>query len=128
MSERQRFLRFATVGVVVAVYYLMAFWGLLKVFGSPWIANFWAFGSAVMIQYIGQTVWTFGKLMAVPAQIGKFLCMIGVGLIVSSAVTGVLGPQIGLSNFTSALVVVVLLPIINFVVLRFWVYREQNST
>ncbi len=128
MSERQRFLRFATVGVIVAGYYLVAFWGLSQVFDSPWIANFWAFGSAVMIQYVGQTVWTFGKFLAVPAQIGKFLCMIGVGLIVSSAVTSVLGPQMGLSKFTSALIVVVLLPFINFVILRFWVYREQNST
>ncbi len=128
MSERNRFLRFATVGAVVAVYYLVAFWGLSQVFDSPWIANFWAFGSAVLIQYIGQTVWTFGKLLAVPAQIGKFLCMIGVGLIFSSAVTGVLGPQIGLSKVTSALIVVALLPFINFVFLRYWVYREQNST
>lgn len=127
MSERRRIVRFAVVGVGVAVYYILAYLGLLKLFGSSWVANFLAFGSAILIQYVGQTSWTFEKKLAVPAQFGRFLCMIGIGLIVSSVLTSVLGPRLNLSELVTAGVVVVVLPVINFVILRLWVYREENS-
>ncbi len=127
MTERRRIFRFAVVGTGVAIYYMAAFLGLLHLLNSPWIANLLAFGSAIMIQYVGQTAWTFGKPLAVPAQFGRFLCMIGLGLIVSSVITGIAGPRLGLPEFVSAAMVVVILPIVNFVILRLWVYRERNS-
>lgn len=128
MSERRRIIRFAIVGLGVAGYYMLAYLGLLRVFHSPWIANALAFGSAILIQYIGQTVWTFGQALVVPAQFGRFLCMVGIGLLVSAAITGLAGPRFGLSEVVSAAVVVVVLPVINFAFLRLWVYKPQNST
>jgi len=115
MTERRRIFRFAIVGTGVAVYYIAAYLGLLHLLGSPWVANFLAFGSAILIQYVGQTAWTFGKPLAVPAQFGRFLCMIGIGLAVSSAITGVAGPRLGFTEPMSAAVVVVVLPILKFV-------------
>ncbi|MFY2826333.1 GtrA family protein [Ruegeria sp. MALMAid1280] len=127
MTEHRRIFRFAVVGTGVAAYYMVTYLGLLHLLGSPWIANLLAFGSAILIQYVGQTAWTFGKPLAAPAQFGRFLCMIGVGLVVSSALTGIVGPRLGLPETVSAASVVVVLPILNFVILRLWVYRERNS-
>ncbi|WP_170769552.1 GtrA family protein [Ruegeria lacuscaerulensis] len=127
MTDTRRIFRFAVVGTGVAVYYFLTYLGLLRLVGSPWIANALAFGTAILIQYIGQSVWTFGKPVMAPAQFGRFLCMIGIGLVVSSTITGVLGPRFGLSQPVTAGLVVIVLPVINFVILRLWVYREEKS-
>ncbi len=127
MSERKRIFRFAVVGTGVAAYYFVAYLGLLQVFSSPWIANLLAFGSAILIQYVGQTAWTFDKPVVAPGQFGRFLCMIAIGLVVSSMITGVLAPRLALAEPVAAGLVVVILPVINFVILRLWVYREETS-
>jgi len=127
MTEHHRIFRFAVIGAGVAAYYMVAYLGLLYLLNSPWVANFLAFGTAILIQYVGQTAWTFGRPLAVPSQFGRFMCMIGVGLIVSTAITGFVGPRFALSEMASAALVVVVLPILNFVILRLWVYRERNT-
>ncbi|WP_170760236.1 GtrA family protein [Ruegeria lacuscaerulensis] len=127
MTEHRRLFRFAIVGTGVAAYYMVTYLGLLYLLKSPWTANLLAFGTSILIQYVCQTAWTFGKPLAAPAQFGRFLCMIGLGLIVSSAITGFAGPRLGLSEPVSAALVVVVLPILNFVILRLWVYPESHS-
>ncbi|CAD0183193.1 GtrA-like protein [Ruegeria sp. THAF57] len=127
MSEPKRIFRFAVVGTGVAAYYFVTYLGLLQIFNSPWIANLLAFGSAILIQYVGQTVWTFGRPVVAPGQFGRFLCMIAIGLVVSSMITGILAPRLALAEPVAAGLVVVVLPIINFVILRLWVYREESS-
>lgn len=123
MSERRRLIRFAAVGTFVALYYVLTYALLAQLLQSRWSANALAFSSAVVIQYVGQTLFTFEKPLAVPAQFGRFLCMIGAGLVLSAIITGIAGPRLGLSDFVSAGVVAVSLPILNFVILRVWVFR-----
>lgn len=119
--------RFAIVGVVVAAVYIVLYLMLLAVGLRPVMANLVAFFLAIILQYVGQTVWTFQRPLAVPDQLGRFLVTIGIGFLTSSLITSILGPALGWENWTSAAIVTVVLPMQNYLFFRNWVFSDQNK-
>jgi len=115
--------RFAIVGVGVATFYVLAY-PLLRHIGLPTVpANVIAYLTATALQYVCQTAWTFRKPLGVPAQMGRFVAMIVIGLAVSAAITSWIAPAARLPDWQAAMVVVVSIPVLNFLLMRFWVYR-----
>lgn len=120
-------LRFAVVGVGVAAIYLGLYLALLALdFRAP-TANLLAFLVAVVIQYIGQTMWTFRRPLALPDQLGRFLFTITFGLLSSGLITGYLGPVLGWSNWISAAIVTVVLPVQNYLFFKAWVFAGKTE-
>jgi putative flippase GtrA len=129
ISERQsRIIRFAVVGVTVALVYIVLYLTLLA-FGMPQLkANLVAFLLAIVLQYVGQTMWTFRRQLAVPDQLGRFLFTVSLGLLVSGLITGTLGPALGWADWVSAAIVTVVLPVQNYLFFRNWVFSDKNNS
>ncbi|MGI9388553.1 MAG: GtrA family protein [Boseongicola sp.] len=123
-ADNRQGLRFAIVGLLVAAFYVVAYSVLVSAGLSNVVANIVAFLSAVIIQYLGQTSWTFRKPLKVRRQWLRFGVMISVGLIYSTLITNNVAPPLGWPASVAAFVVAVSLPVINFLVLRFWVYNK----
>ena len=124
-AVQRELVRFAVVGVVVAAVYFALFLFLVQALLSEIAANTVAFCTAVVLQYALQSKWTFGKDMANPAQIRKFLGTVGLGFLLSGAISGVLAPAWNWPPKVTALVVIVTLPISNFVLFKLWVFARN---
>jgi putative flippase GtrA len=116
---------FALVGATVALAYVLAFLGLQALGLGRAEANAAAFLGAVALQYLGQTIFTFRRPLALLDQATRFVVMILLGLVVSALITTRIGPALGLADMVSAVIVTVVLPVQNFILMRFWVYAGR---
>lgn len=114
-------MRFGTTGFMVATVYVVLH-ALLVSQVSAVVSNLIAFGSAVAVQFVLQTVWTFKRDLKDRDQAMRFGFVIAVGLAYSSFVTAIAGPSMGLSAPLSAGLVAVTLPVLNYIAFRLWVY------
>ncbi|MEX0285248.1 MAG: GtrA family protein [Paracoccaceae bacterium] len=119
-------IRFGIVGASVAALYVVLYL-LLKAVMAQGLANALAFLIAVGVQYVGQTVFTFNRPLAVPAQIGRFAAMIGCGLLISALITGGIGPQLGWPDWVAAVTVTIVLPAQNYLFMKLWVYSDREA-
>jgi len=115
-------MRFAFVGVTVALFYVGLF-TLLRTYGlGEALANSLAFAAAICLQYLGQTILTFRQPLAEASQVLRFGLTVGLGFVISALVTGIVGPSLGWADWVSASLVAVILPVQNFLLFRLWVY------
>lgn len=119
--------RFAIVGASVAGIYVLGYLALLEFGLAQPVANISAFLFAVLIQYFAQTIWTFRKSVKQARQAARFVVTITLGILVSSLMTGRVGPMLGWADWVSAGVVATILPIQNYIVFKVWVYRPSKS-
>lgn len=120
--------RFALIGGLVALTYFLLYLGFLQLGMTRGIANGLAFLLAVCLQYAGQAGFTFGKRLDDPLQILRFMVMVGLGLVVSGLITGVIPPAFGLADWIAAATVTVVLPVQNYIFMTVWVFAEQQRT
>ena len=64
--------RFAIVGALVALVYVLAYIALLSLGMNQPLANAVAFLGAIALQYVGQASFTFGKRINDRAQMVRF--------------------------------------------------------
>ena len=119
-------LRFSIVGFTVAVVYVSLYTLLFNAGFTPFAANATAFSSAVMVQYIGQTCWTFRRPLWDGQQSARFFATIGLGMIYSTLVASLVGPALDWRPWFAAGVVAVTLPVINYISFRLWVYGPET--
>lgn len=117
--------RFCCVGVVVAALYVSAYFPLFAIIGSELWASVIAFSFAVFIQYFLQTVFTFRRSVSDRNQIIKFVITVLIGLLLSSLITGIMWPRTGFADIYGLLIVILCLPVVNFVVFKIWVYSRK---
>lgn len=123
----KRFIRFAVVGTVVAIVYLFIFLSLRNLGFSPVFASSASFLIAVIIQYLGQTAWTFGHSVRKPLHAVRFAVMVALGAMLAAAITGAVAPALGLSDTIAGVAVVLILPIFNFTIMSLWVYCDRSA-
>lgn len=126
MDDLAQVLRFAIVGVTIAALYVLGYTGFLGLGLGQAAANALAFGTAVAVQYVLQTAWTFRRPLGMPDQMLRFGCTIAAGFVVSTLITGVVGPLLGWADWLSAAMVAVALPVQNFIIFRLWVYAAAS--
>lgn len=124
-SELSRLFRFGVTGFVVAVIYVAGYTALYHTSLTPITANFVAYGAAVTVQYVMQTVWTFRRRLIDGAQSLRFLAIIGMGLVYSSLLASIIGPALGWQPWVAAGLVAVTLPILNYISFRLWVFQPE---
>ncbi|UWR95397.1 GtrA family protein [Phaeobacter inhibens] len=120
-------IRFAIVGVSVAAIYVLLFLGFLQIGLAAGVANALAFGLAVLVQYVGQTVWTFRQRLGQPDQVLRFGCTVGLGFVTSALLTGVIGPMLGWPEWLAATTAAVWLPVQNYLFFKIWVYAGHGA-
>lgn len=123
---RHQPVRFAIVGIAVALFYVLTYLALMAAGLSRPAANATAFLLAVAGQYVAQTLWTFRRPLGLPDQIVRFACTIGLGLLVSALLTGVIGPAMNWTDWMAAALVTVILPVQNYLFFRLWVFSKAS--
>ncbi|HBH00112.1 MAG TPA: polysaccharide biosynthesis protein GtrA [Rhodobacteraceae bacterium] len=118
--------RFAIVGMGTAIIYIALFTGLAGIDTPTALANIAAFSIAIAFQYLGHSIWTFQNRFMSASSVYRFAMTIILGLGVSTLIVSVVGPSLNLSHFSSALIVQVVLPVINYILFRFWVFVSTS--
>lgn len=116
-------LRFAVVGTVTAGIYFLgynALRGQLPL--SPALASGIAYVAAIVFQYMGHATFTFRKRVLDAPQVIRFLVTNGAGLVFSTFGAFLLVSVLMMSDWIASALIVVALPIINWVVMRRWVF------
>ncbi len=121
-----QFVRFAIVGVLVALSYIGLYLMFLALGVPQVLANAAAFLLAIMIQYIGQGRFTFGKTLRDRDQALRFVAMVGLGLLTAAIITGLIAPVTGLADWLAAAAVAVVLPIQNYIFMSNWVFKKPE--
>ncbi len=122
-----RMARFALIGSLVALSYLMFYLGLLSLDLPRASANGVAFAAAISLQYIGHAGFTFGKRLRDGTQIARFGALSGLGFATSALITGGLGPVFALPDWLAAAAVIVVLPVQNYIIMSAWVFAARPT-
>ncbi|MBL4558744.1 MAG: GtrA family protein [Rhodobacteraceae bacterium] len=109
-----------------AIIYIALFTGLAGIDTPTALANIAAFSIAIAFQYLGHSIWTFQNRFMSASSVYRFAMTIILGLGVSTLIVSVVGPSLNLSHFSSALIVQVVLPVINYILFRFWVFVSTS--
>ena len=125
--EWRESLRFAVTGVFVAAIYFMLFPVMKLLSLSTGIANMIAFLTAVLVQYLIQSIWTFRRPAKNIHQARKFAVTILIGLIVSSLISLVGKEFLLLNDWWVAAIVVTVLPVINYLAFKLWVFNAPDQ-
>ncbi len=116
--------RYALTGGVTAALYVVLYVAFLAMGVAQGLANGISFFLAVAFQYIAHAAFTFAVPVKDGLQITRFVVMIAAGFLMSAVITGWIGPQLGMSDWMSATVVAVVLPLQNYVVMSLWVFAR----
>ena len=124
-TDRAEVLRFVLVGGAITGFYVVAYTALSALGLSAALANSIAFGSAIGLQYVGQTIFTFRRDLMDAAQAVRFGIMVGLGYLMSAIITGLIAPAFGWPAAIAAIFVAIVLPIQNFIFMKLWVFTQQ---
>ncbi len=120
-------LRFACVGVAVAGLYIALYALFLWLGIAQIVANAVAFLLAVTFQYSAQAGFTFRTSVADTRQFGRFIAMIGCGLITSALITGWIAPSLNIAPVIAAGIVTLVLPVQNYLIMSRWVFKTAQD-
>jgi putative flippase GtrA len=124
---QHKLVRFGIVGGGTALAYVLLYLTFLAVDLPQVLANGLAFLMAVMLQYVGQAAFTFGRQLNHRGQILRFAAMVVLGFGSSALITAVLPTMTGMSDWAAAAIVTVYLPIQNFIFMTLWVFASHHS-
>jgi putative flippase GtrA len=128
MDRLHHLLRFAIVGVAVALTYVCLYLTLIAAGVPRFMANGLAFFQAIILQYAAQAAFTFKRQLADQTQIVRFAAMVSLGFISSALITGPIADMTGLADWKAAFAVTVLLPFQNYILLSLWVFAAPASS
>lgn len=125
-TASNQMISFGIVGVLVAfVYFAISLFLSSVLAWEPWKASTAGYFLAIITQYFLQTLFTFKRPLNQPRQAVRFFFTVLTGLVFSTILTGYFWPKTGLEEFLGYLVVIFTLPITNFIIFKFWVYRKN---
>lgn len=120
--------RYLVVGLTSAAVDIGGLWLLHGVFGIPLpIAAAVSFLASFVVNFTLNQRWTFGAQTAhTPAQLVRFTILVVANTILTSAgVTGL--ASLGLNYLVGKVIVVAVLTVLNFLMLRLWVFQHRGS-
>jgi len=122
-----RTLRFIAVGIVASIFYLVTMSLMVDGLGQSTTAGAIAsFVIGTLISYIGNTLWTWETRMS-GAVFWRFLVVVSLGMLLNIVLAYVLEQQ-GVHHLLIGLIILVSIPIFNFVAHEFWTYRRTDSS
>ncbi|WP_106746196.1 GtrA family protein [Yoonia maritima] len=117
-------LRFAVVGSLTAAIYF-GMYNLLRIaeVASPIMASAMTYCAAVSFQYVGHSWFTFGKPVFDIVQFMRFLATNACGFAFSISSTYLMVSVCLMPDWVASGLIVITLPIINWFVMRRWVFN-----
>jgi putative flippase GtrA len=118
-----RLVKFTVVGLSIAVFHYMSAVLMVDRTGlAPALANSIAFLAAAALSYTLQTLWTFESRFTARNAI-RFVVVLLVGVAVSWG-TSTAVAALGLPYRLGVIIVLFLIPALNFLLHHFWTYAE----
>lgn len=118
---------FAVIGLAAtAVHVMSALAARQWIDASAMQANLVGYGAAVLVSYIGNARFTFGRAILAGGQFTRFLVVSLAGLAVTQAVTWLVVHGMGLPFRVALAVVVVVAPIVSFTLSRIWAFAAPR--
>ncbi|MGF1463232.1 MAG: GtrA family protein [Maricaulaceae bacterium] len=114
-------------GLVTAIYWGITVAGGALAWAPMWVNSTIGFWASVAAQYGLQSKFVFARRARDLGQGLRFAAAILLGYAVSTLIAGVLGPSLGWPPALAATLVVVWIPIQNFVLFTFWVFRAPQD-
>lgn len=124
-TEAARILRFAAIGGMSTLIYAVATLILCEPRGigmSAASASIFGYGGGAIFSYCGHRFVTFMSDGAVGFEIARFVCATTIGFLVSTGLAVVLSGLVGQPPFVPVAIASVLVPIMNFIILRKFVF------
>lgn len=123
ISETGRIVRFGVVGIAAtAVYASSTFVAVGILHLSPVRSSIIGQLVATGVSYFGHTLYSFGLKLDHRTYFWRFLLIAAITFIVNGAVTWLMAEALGLSYRATIAIVTILIPIVNYVCNRFWVF------
>ncbi|SFS85652.1 GtrA-like protein [Sulfitobacter marinus] len=122
-----KLVRFCLIGSSTALAYVLLYMAFLAMDVSQVLANGFAFVLAVMLQYVGQAAFTFGRPLNDFGQILRFGVMVVLGFVSSALITSFLPDLMELTDWAAAVIAALYLPVQNFVFMALWVFALPLS-
>ena len=126
MPDLRQIARFSIVGLLTAGIYVVTFHILV---GSGAVAPFAAaaaYSCAILFQYFGHALFTFRAPWRGRAQVVRFIALNVTGFCLAILITILTVGVLGLPSFISSAAVVMILPVVNFVMMRLWVFPSES--
>ena len=124
-TEAARFLRFAVIGGMSTLIYAVVALILAqpRSIGMPAVtASAFGYGAGAIFSYCGHRFVTFMSDGAVGFEIARFVGATAVGFMLSTGLAVILSDLVGLPPFVPVAVASILVPILNFIILRKFVF------
>lgn len=121
-----RWIRFGIMGAIATVtYYLLGIF-FVPVLGLPLLAgNTLAFVISFIISYLGHLKWTFRSQAAHMAALPRFAATQGIALVFNSIIVEGCN-RASIPYEISMLIAISAVPVITYLILKFWVFREKE--
>ena len=118
-----RLLKYSLVGVATAAIYFFLYY-IIKylLFGTEVISNALAYLLAVIFQYNFQAKYTFSDIRKQNFRLQKFAIVTFIGYVFSILVTSYLVPSGYFSELIGVILIIFLLPLLNIILMFFWVF------
>ncbi|HYL17974.1 MAG TPA: GtrA family protein [Burkholderiales bacterium] len=121
-----RLVKFTVIGLSIAVFHYMSAVLMVDRVGlAPALANSIAFLAAAALSYTLQTLWTFESRFTARNAI-RFVVVLLVGVAVSWG-TSTAVAALGLPYRLGVIIVLFLIPALNFLLHHFWTYAEPAA-
>lgn len=118
-------IRFGFVGATTAaIFYVTVTVGAFLGVRTVWMTAL-AYCTAIVFQYMGHALFTFGRRVKDAHQILRFGATNAAGLVFSIALIDWLGPSLDVDTWIVAGFVVVALPLFNYAVFRAWAFAKK---
>ena len=124
---KAQFIRFGIIGVGALISYAILTFLAVRQGFDPVVSSFCIYLGCTVGTYLGHRLLTFTSRNSPVREMGKFLAVSLVGLFTSTAIMGVtqkggLHPYVGIVSVSG------IIPIVNFVVFKLWVFRQTAKT
>jgi len=121
----QQLLRFAFVGVIASVVYFALAALFYSVVGLPTVgSSIAAYSIAAIVSFVGHRNLTFSSSQTAQSEIGRFMVVTVVGLLLATIVPATATGYFGLPSMVSFILVLAVVPICSYLMMRFFVFSK----
>jgi putative flippase GtrA len=123
LIESGRFFRFGMVGIAAtAVYAIVAFSSVEIAGASPVLASIIGQVAAMSVSYFGHAIYSFTVKLDHGTYLWRFLVIAAFTFGMNAFVTWLLTGVVGMPHRAVLVIVMVMIPILNYLCNRFWVF------
>ena len=124
----QRWLRFCIVGGMATLAYFMLGLLFVKLLHLPLLfGNALAFGLAFIVSYLGQSLFTFETSAGHAQMLPRYAATQAFGLLLNSAIVWFI-VRLGAAYELAMLVATLLVPIVVYMICKYWVFRKRETS